>query len=107
MLRCEECPLWERHEYPGVPRQLIGRCNGPAEIKYSPHAPIGVRCSWPNTFQDDYCEHHPEFDKKDPAKYDEPFWTSVAQDFGPPLKYRRENRVPDPPKRPKQANLFD
>lgn len=103
MLKCQTCPNWEQHEAPGVGLQVIGHCRGPATIKFSKHAPIGTTYSWPSTFQDDYCEHHPEFDCKDYPIHDEPFWTCPPGDPGPPLK----RYVPDRRKKMSQSSLFD
>jgi hypothetical protein len=103
VLKCQDCKLWERHEAPGVPRQVIGHCRGPATIKFSKHAPIGVTYSWPNTFENDYCELHPEFDKTDYPIHDEPFWTCPPDDPGPPIKHRVSERK----KKLSQASLFD
>lgn len=103
MLKCEDCPLWKRYDAPGVGLQIIGRCIGPETIKLSRHAPIGVAYSWPDVFQDDYCEMHPEFDRKSPPLHDEPFWTCPPDDPGPPLK----RYVPGRRQKMSQTSLFD
>lgn len=97
---------------PGYGRQIYGHCRGPDTIRYSGCTPMGVGASWPLTCQDDYCEHHPEFDRSKPKAHDEPFW--VGPPTPPtleirPLKYQAEKPRPSPKPAPgvRQGSLFD
>lgn len=77
MLRCQDCPLWKRSFYPGVPKQITGRCGSDRNVRLAKDRSPGVGYSWPVTLQNDWCDLHPEYESK---KRNEPFETESKAD---------------------------